>query len=291
MRTWLCWLALAPLLGAAGCGREKPSPAASGSGTGSGAATSGAGGSGAGAPPSVELFVDGAAVGKVEPPALASWPRLDALVPGDARRLGTWDVVAVDTGAAKPTEVPRPSSTYPDLVPALFPGDGGAAAFGMFDPVELARKGKPALRADNVRVIRIKLAQNSSRGQNDDGGGGGGDPTRLVVTITTPAGASKLTGEQILALPREPAPGNPDQKGWRLTALLAAAGVTTYQRLVLHDAAGANLTLDKKDISDSAIPFIRLNKQGALRFRVWKKAGEGWTPTGDLRGLVSIDVK
>src|SRR5678815_4342249 len=124
----------------------------------------------------------------------------------------------------------------------------------MFDPVELARKGKPALRADTVRAIRIKLAQNSGRGQNDDGGGAGGDPTKLVVTVTTPSGAIRLTGEQILALPREEMPGNADQKGWQLGALLTAAGVKSYQRLVLRDAAGTNpvsythLTLPTSDL-------------------------------------------
>jgi hypothetical protein len=95
----------------------------------------------------------------------------------------------------------------------------------------------------------------------------------------------------LLALPREAMPGNPDQKGWRLSALLAAAGVTSFQRLVLRDTSGANLTLDKSDVSETSIPFIKLNKQGALRFRVFKKAGDGWDPSGDLRGLVSIDAK
>jgi hypothetical protein len=105
------------------------------------------------------------------------------------------------------------------------------------------------------------------------------------------AAAARTTTAAEAAVPREPMPGNPDQKGWRLSALLTAAGVSRFQRLVLRDASGANLTLDKKDLSETSIPFIKLNKQGALRFRVFKKAGGGWDPTGDLRGLVSIDVK
>ena len=111
--------------------------------------------------------------------------------------------------------------------------------------------------------------------------------TGLIVV----KGTTQLTGEQIMALPREPMPGQADQKGWPLTALLTAAGVKSYQRLVLRDAAGANLTLEKADVSDSSVPFIKLNKQGALRFRVLKKAGDGWTPSGDLRGLVAIEAK
>src|SRR5439155_1953372 len=148
-------------------------------------------------------------IGTVQSSLVASWPRLDTLVPGDARRLGTWEVVSLEGAGPRATALSHPSTAYPDLVPAIFPGDGGAVSFGMFDPVELARKGKPALREDHVKAIRIKLAQNSGRGQNDDGGGGGGDPTKLVVTVTSPAGTSKLSGEQILALPREPMPGNP----------------------------------------------------------------------------------
>jgi hypothetical protein len=287
MRTSLCWLALV-VIGVAGCRRDKAEPPANA--TGSGSAT--------GTPvqtqapaAGVELLVNELAIGTVEPSLLASWPRLDTLVPGDARRLGTWEAVSLQGAGPRPTELAHPSTAYPDLVPALFPGDGGDVSFGMFDPVELARKGKPALREDHVKVIRIKLAQNSGRGQNDDGGGGGGDPTKLVVAVTTPAGKTQLTGAQILALPREAMPGNPDQRGWRLTALLDAAGVKSYQRLVLHDASGTNLTLDKKDVSDASVPFIKLNKQGALRFRVMKKAGDGWNASGDLRGLVSIDAK
>jgi len=51
------------------------------------------------------------------------------------------------------------------------------------------------------------------------------------------------------------------------------------------------LLLDKKDLDDNTIPFIKLNKQGSLRFRVLKKAGEGWNTSGDLRGLTVIEAK
>ena len=292
MRTSLCCLALMALVASAtsiGCNRDKAGPAGGSAGKeGSSASRSPSpGGS------TVELFVDDVSVGKVRPPQLATWPRLDSLVPDEARRLGTWELVTLQGKGAKPTEIAHPSTAYPDLVPAIFPGEveGSGASFGMFDPVELARRGKPALREDGVSAVRIKLAKGSDRGKNDDGGGGGGDPTKLVVTVTTPEGATQLTGEQIMALPREPMPGQADQKGWPLTALLTAAGVKSYQRLVLRDSSGANLTLEKADVSDSSVPFIKLNKQGALRFRVLKKAGDGWTPSGDLRGLIAIDAK
>src|SRR6185436_19931210 len=201
MRTWLCWLALV-VVATAGCTRDKgdrPGPAAGGSAAGGSAGGSGASGSGAGvAAPTkaagIEVFVNDAMVATVTPEQVASWPRLDALVPGDARRLGTWEMVTLQGAGARPTELPRPSTGYPDLVPAIFPGaEPGAVSFGMFDPVELAKKGKPGLREDNIRAVRIKIAQGTGRGQNDDGGGAGGDPTKLVVTVTAPSGTTRLS--------------------------------------------------------------------------------------------------
>jgi len=289
MRTSLCLLAFAIGAGVGGCRREPPPPPpAEGSATGSAAAGSAAG---ATIPGAIALFVNDLAIGSVQPSLIASWPRLDALVPGDARKLGTWELVSLQGAGPAPHDVPKPSSAFPDMVPALFPGEGGAPAFGMFDPVELARKGAPAMREDHVTAIRIKVAQGGGRGQNDDGGASAGDPTKLAVAIKTPAGTTTLTGDKLLALPREAMPGNPDQKGWRLSALLAAAGVTKFDRLILSDASGANLTLDKADVSDTSVPFIKLNKQGALRLRVLKKTGDGWNPAGDLRALAAIEAK
>ena len=104
----------------------------------------------------VEVFVNDASVAKVTPDQIAKWPRLDTLLPEESRRLGTWATVRI--AGAKTEEVKRPSSNYPDMVPALFPGPGGKPAFGMFDPVEHAQKGKPGLQADEVREIRIKIS-------------------------------------------------------------------------------------------------------------------------------------
>ena len=267
-----------------GLGRSAaPGPAAA-PGPGSSAAA-------AAVPGGVELFVNDLTIGSVQPSLVATWPRLDTLVPGDARKLGTWELVSVQGGKPKPTEVAHPSSAFPDMVPAVFPGDGGAPAFGMFDPVELARKGKPAMREDHVTSIRIKVAQGGNRGQNDDGNTGAADPTKLVVTVKTAAGVSSLTGDKLLGLPREGTPGSPDQKGWRLTTLLDAAGIKAFDHLVLSDAGGTNLTLDKADVSATSIPFIKLNKQGLLRFKLYKKTGDGWNAAGDLRGLTAIEVK
>jgi len=296
MRTPPCLFGLPTLavlagLAAPGCRGDKPAPAAQRSGSGTTAAGPGSSVAATIVPGGVELFVNDLTIGSVQPSLVASWPRLDSLVPGDARKLGTWELLTLSSGKPQPTALAQPATKFPDMVPAVFPGDGGAPAFGMFDPVELARKGKPAMREDHVTAIRIKVAQGGNRGQNDDGGGAAADPTKLVIAVKTKAGTSSLTGEQLLALPREGTPGNPEQKGWRLTALLDAAGVKAYDQLVLRDASGTTLVIDKKDVSDTSVPFIKLNKQGSLRLRVWKKAGDGWNGAGDLRGLAAIEAK
>jgi hypothetical protein len=288
MRTSLCLPALAALvalgLGPGACSRDKaPPPPPPTPGSAAAAAPAPSAG--------VEIFINDTSIATIQPAQIAGWPRLDSLVPGDVRKLGTWELVTLQGAKPKPVELPHPSASYPDMVPAIFPGDGGAPAFGMFDAVELARKGKAALREDRISAIRIKVAQGGNRGQNDDGGGAAADPTKLVVTVKTPTGTTTLTGEKLLALPREAQPGNPDQKGWRLQALLDAAGVKSYEHLVLSDATGTNLTLDRKDLDATTVPFIKLNKQGALRLRVLKKAGDGWNPAGDLRALTSIEVR
>jgi hypothetical protein len=238
----------------------------------------------------VEVFVNDGSVAKVTAEQLAKWPRLDTLVPSDDRRLGTWQVVTIVS--KKSTEVAKPSMNYPDMVPALFPGDGGAPSFGMFDPVELAKKGKPGLREDGVREIRIKLATEGRGGDHQGGTGEGSDPSKIVIAIKTPDGDLKFTGNQLLALPRQPMPGNEDTKGWSLKQVLDAAGVKKLGKVTLIDANGTSLILEKAELADEKklVPFIKLNRQGTLRFRVLKKSGDGWQAGGDLRSIATIQI-
>jgi hypothetical protein len=238
----------------------------------------------------VEIFVDDQAVGKLAPAQVSLWPRLDTLVPVSARRLGTWQAIKLE--GAKSTDVNQPSATYPELVPAIFPGEGGAPAFGMFDPVELAKKGKPALREDDIRIVRIALASDGMRGQNHHGEDGGGDPAKLELYVKSAAGEHVVAGTKLLETAREPQPGETgDGKGWTLATVLAQAGVTKYERLRLTGENGTNLTLEKIDLDPkTSTPFIKLNRQGSLRFRVFKKEGDTWQASQDLRGLVAVEV-
>ncbi len=275
-------LLLISVIAACSKGESKQS-AAPGSGSAAGSAAPAA-------EPGVAVFVDDNQVGKLAVDKVALWPRLDTLVPVTARRLGTWQ--AITLVGAKSTQVQQPSARFPELVPALFPGEGGEPAFGMFDPVELAKHGKPQLREDHIHEVRVQLADASGRGQNDQGAGGGQDPRDLKLTIKTAAGEKVVTGATLLETPREFQPGHDDGgKGWTLATILEHAGVTAYQRLRLTGENGTNLTLEKQDLDPkSAVPFVKLNRQGTLRFRVFEKKGDTWQPGKDLRGLVDVEI-
>jgi hypothetical protein len=238
---------------------------------------------------SVQLFVDGVAVATVDVKAVADWPRLDTLLPEGARRLGKWQAIA--TKGAKTAELQKPFETYRDYVPALFPGEGGTISFGMFDPVELGKRGKAALREDAITELRVTLDASGMRGGNDHGGGEAIDPAKVELVIKLGADEKKLTGIQLLELTREPMPGGGgDAKGWRLDTILTAAGVTSFEKLLLVDSAGTTLPLEKKDLGADTIPFLKLNRSGALRFRIYKKQGDGFQSAGELKSLARIEV-
>jgi hypothetical protein len=240
----------------------------------------------------VEIFIDDQSVAKIALPQLGQWPRLDTLVPTAARRLGTWQDVTVKN-KDKPLEIHKPSDTYRDLVPALYLTADNTPAFGMFDPVELAKHGNAAVHAEGVSELRIKLAQNSGRGEHESGDGGGSDPSLLKIKIKTASGESVLEGSKLLAIPRQPMPGDAsnEPKGWPLATVLDAGGIKKFERVLLSEAGGSNLTLDKADFDPkTSVPYVKLNRQGALRVTVFKKQGEGWQKGGDLRGLASIEV-
>jgi hypothetical protein len=238
----------------------------------------------------VAVLVGGERVAAIAPDQVAKWPRLDTLVPEPMRRLGTW--IKIELVGATSTTIDRPGQRFPDMVPAVFPGEGGAPAFGMFDPVEHAKRGAPAMRADGLREIRLDLNAEGRGGDHQGGMSEDADPTKLVLKIKTAAGEQQLTGAQILALPRTAQPGSDTTRGWPLLQILEAAGVTKFDRLALVAGSGAGtLSIERREIDAKSVPFVKLNKQGELRVRVLKQAGTGWSVGGDLRGLTAIEVK
>ncbi len=276
MRTWLLAIAVA----CAACGGKKDDAPQKGLGMATGVPE-------ATATSDLPIYVNGEMVAKLDPAKISTWPRLDGLVPSDVRKIGTWQLVHLISPGLELFD--KPGDNYRDMVPVVFPGVGGAPAFGMFDPVELAKHGKPATHGDKVREIHIKVSSSNGRGGNEDNAAASADPTKLVIEIKTPSGASKLTGETLLAMPRETQPGG-DAKGWNLGAVLEAVGIKSFEKIALADTQGTVLPIAKADISETSIPFIKLNKQGQLRVKLYKKQGDGWTAAGDLRSLGSITV-
>lgn len=280
MRTWTLLI----IVCAIACQKTEPAKTGTGDGTGT-AAVAKVDDS------SVEVFVDDTSVAKIATKDLATWPRLDALVPQESRRLGTWMALAFVTATA-PQTLERPAQNHPDKIPVLFAGKDGKASFGMFDAVEYAKKGEPAYRVDGVRQIKLTLSKADRGGEHQGGGGEGADITKLVLEIVTKDGKKQLTGPEILKLPREDQPNNDDTKGWRITQFLEAVGVTKFEGITLYDASGASLPLTKKELDPkTTIPFVKLNKSGVLRFRMFTKQGAGWSAGADLRGLAKIEVK
>ncbi len=270
-----------------GCGGKKDEEkVATGSGTQVGSqlpppATSG-----------VELLVGVKVEAVVDAAKVKDWPRLDSLLPEDARRLGKWQAIKITTASGKVLDLEKPFETDRDKLPALFPSEGGGVSFGMFDPVELGKRGKPTLREDKIQKLAVILDEAGMRGGNDHQGGEVVDPAHVKLKITTAKGSVELAGDKLLGIEREAMPGGGgDAKGWKLDTILAAADVKTYKKVTLLDANGASVPLEKTEVTADSVPFIKLNRQGSLRFRLYKKQGEGWQSSGDLRSLVEIKVE
>ena len=270
MRMWFV-----VVLALAGCKKDDPPPPAAAP---------------APAPAQIDVFVDDQPIAHVAVAHLKTWPRLDQLLPTTARRLGTWDDVFVKGKDPKPSQLHRPSDTYPQLVPALFVADDGTPSFGMFDPVELAKHGKPEVRHDAVSEVRIKLQAGGGRGEHDQSDGAANDPAQMKISVKTPKGTSTLEGAKLLAVAREPMPGEGDARGWTLATIMKTAGIDKFEKVSLSDSSGLNLMLEKADFTADSIPYVKLNRQGSLRVQVYKKQGNGWQRSGDLRGLSSIEV-
>lgn len=238
------------------------------------------------------IYVNQDKVVEVDQAKLETWPRLDSLLPQDARRYGTWTAIS-GIGSAGPFEIKKPGATHGALVPALYVDAATKApSLGLFDPVELATKGAPKVMHVALSELRVSLELNADRGQNDHQGGEVADLSKLQLEIQAAGKSTTLSSEKLLALPRQNAPDDTtgEHKGWTLEALLAAAQVQRAKRVLLTGEE-LNLTLEEADLDPKqAVPFIKLNRQGTLRFRTYRREGSGWAMGGDLRGLKKIQV-
>jgi len=160
----------------------------------------------------------------------------------------------------------------------------------LFDPVEYGKRGTPALREDMLREVRVVLDTSGARGENEHQGGDIVDPAKLELAIVSKTGERKLTGTQLLALDRVAQPGGGEAKGWPLAAVLRAAGVESFAKIRLTGDNGISVPLEGADLAADNIPFLKLNRQGSLRFRLYKKQGDGFQSGSDLRGVSKIEV-
>jgi hypothetical protein len=240
-------------------------------------------------PGSVTVYLNDKLVATLESSRIAAWPRLDAVVPVEAQQLGTWSSMMVK--GASPADIVQPSAKYPNDVPVVYPGPDGPA-LGWFDLVDLANKGAPKATFAGVTEVRITRDEDSDRGLNEDATGVQDfDPAQIDIKIE---GGPRplLAGADIVQIARE-APPNGDTKtqGWKLTTLMAAAGIEDAPKVTLTDESGTSVTLTAAELDPGkSIPFLKLNKKGQLRFRVYTKQGDGWQLGGNLKGLSSIKV-
>lgn len=244
---------------------------------------------------SVQLMVAGGVLQPIDASVIARWPRLETLLPPEAVSPTRWLSIAL-IGDAPAVEIPTPATTHPGLVAALVPGVGGTS-FAMFTPEALAAHGTPTVLQAGIKEVRVVLAPVGglppTNGSNGGGGGGGDgdgdrvDPGNFSVTL----GGKPFARDQFEALPKATAPaGDMQTQGWLLADLLRAGKLAPGPGGVrLTDATGETLDLKAADLVPSkGVGFLKLNRQGQLRFKWFLKDAVGWHGAGDLRGLSTI---
>ena len=147
--------------------------------------------------PGVEVFANDKSIVRLTPDQVSSWVQLPGVLPMSFRRQGMWSQISLKGRGETPQVIAKPSDTYPDKIPALYPGDNGSLSFGMFDSVELAKHGVPVMHADNIREVRVTVDLNSGRGQNDDGNSGVGDPRAIELVV----GKQTIKGDKLIEIP------------------------------------------------------------------------------------------
>lgn len=248
----------------------------------------------------IELTLDGKPVSTLDAAKIGSWAPLGSFLPSGAQNLDTWATIDVTIGDHV-EHIEDPKAKHPGLVAAVFPARGGPA-FGFFAPQDLAKKGKAQWERQGVSTIAVTTRAATAGGQGGGDGAGGGAENEgerpapsadLKITIVGPAGESVFTGDKLASLPTTTAPiGDTDTPGWTIDQILTAAGVSPTGKVVVYGEEGANLILEPSDLDPKASkPFIKLNRSGQLRFRLFRKNGETWDVAGELRGIARIELK
>ena len=197
----------------------------------------------------------------------------------------------------------------PGLVAALFPGKSGID-FGMFAPDELVKHGTPKLIETGVVDVRVTIAPAEGSGAPAGAGGSGGgdsegggenrtaarpetDLTQVKLTIKEPGGEHVLSGVDLEKLPKVAPPvGDTDTTGWDVASLLGDLHLAVTPKVIVTDTTGASVTMTKADLDPKkSVAFMKLNRSGQLRFRLFQKnKGGGWNINGELRGVTTIEL-
>lgn len=280
-------LALALAAGASGCGKDKPRPAPT-----------------ARAEVALAVFVDDKQVATAA--ELGSQPRpLTELAPG-APALDAWLALELVDASGKVHTTMAPAKNQAGKLPVV-----GAAPDGVW----LGYQAGTTAPVDVVRgVTRITIKAKGDAGQiaaqvgkDEHGDHGGGDSSGnrehagearpavsadLQIAITGVHGDSVFTGDKLAGLPVVKAPsGDTETPGWSLTDVLAAAGIVKPEVVHLTDGEGATLRLDAADFDPARVVlYLKLNRSGVIRFRVFRKVGDTWEVGGELRGITKIHV-
>jgi hypothetical protein len=280
-----------------------------GGGNGTGGGTGGGGGSGQAevGPGAVKLIIDGKPAGAIDAAAAARWVPLAQLVPAAARDTARWAALEVHTAGGRATTMPEPASTQPGLIAALFPGKSGID-FGMFTPEALTQHGTPKLVETGVVDVRVTMAaagatadgSGGSGGGDGEGGGANRDAHRdrpgldgVKLTIKQAGGDRVVTGDELGKVAKVAPPvGDTETTGWDVASLLHDLDIPLTAKVIVTDKSGASVTMTRAELDPKkSVAFMKLNRSGDLRFRLFQKnKGGGWNIAGELRGVTTIEL-
>lgn len=238
---------------------------------------------------------------------LGSEPRPLTELVNSAPPLDTWLALeAIDSvGTVHTTLAPAKNQAgkvplvalTPDGIALGFRAPGGSGP--LVDPVLGVTRLTIKAAGDMGQIAAQVGHAASAHGDGDSGGKREhGDEVRptvgaeLKIAITGASGESVFTGDKLEALPVIKAPsGDTETPGWSLVDVLAAVGISKPQIVHLTDGEGATLRLDATDFDPAKVVlYLKLNRQGVIRFRVFRRVGETWEVGGELRGITKIQV-
>jgi hypothetical protein len=281
-------------------------------------------------PGEVHLTLDGKGVANADKARAATWPRVAELMPINARDPQQWAALEVHTRAGRVTTLPAPAASQPGMSAALYPGADGID-FAMFSADALAKHGTGSLVEHDVEEVRVRLTPpapapgsdqgtdqgtdqgsdqgtgtgtaagaGGSGGNNGEGGGANRsdhptlpDLAGVSLTIKQKSGNVVIKGDDLAKIKTVTAPqGDTSTPGWDVATVLAAEKITPTAKLIVTDEGGTSVTLTAKQLDPKTdLAFMKVNKQGQIRFRLFEKnAGGGWDVAGELRGVTTIEL-